>query len=158
MYRRRINLATNLRARLSYMCAHINSHNAFLAGRGRGGGRARARVLITRIVFHERNRRSAIHAFRGPARQSTARRERWDDLKPITRMYFSYKSYGPARHGMARHSPARPARYRVAILPINFHSVEHLPGYIRGLGRKGKSDHGEGSVFHSALHPECRLL
>lgn len=30
--------------------------------------------------------------------------------------------------------PAPPGR--VAILPINFHSVEHLPGYIRGLSTK----------------------
>lgn len=61
--------------------------------------------------------------------------------------------------------PAPPAR--VAILPINFHSVEHLPGNIRGLsleerrkrqrhgGRERERKRGKCLSFRT---PECRLL
>lgn len=48
-------------APLSPTCEHINSHNAFLAG---WGGARPSVGLNNVVVFHERNRRCAIHAFR----------------------------------------------------------------------------------------------
>lgn len=100
-----------------------------------GAGHVRRAGLNNAVVFHERNRDTRVSVPRDnrpPVGEVV-------DLKRIKRMYFSYKSYGPP-------TPAA----RVAILPINFHSVEYLPG-LHPRSRKTGRRQTEESVIYSAF-------
>lgn len=100
-----------------------------------GAGHVRRAGLNNAVVFHERNRNTRVSVPRDnrpPVGEVV-------DLKRIKRMYFSYKSYGP---------PTSAAR--VAILPINFHSVEYLPG-LHPRSRKTERRQAEESVIYSAF-------
>jgi len=104
-------------------------------------GRGPSAGLNNVVVFHERNRAVTRYTRFGPARQSTTRRGGRRLETYYVNVFFIEE---------LRPDTARPCSDHVAILPINFHSAEHLPGYIRGLGGKEKK-RGEESVFHSAL-------
>lgn len=158
---------TNLRCLYTHTRAYINSHNAFLDG---GSGRARPATLNNAVVFHG-------------ARAVPCRA-----VQCNTRVLVHEKTIDPAAAAgggrletyyanvffIEELRPAPPAR--VAILPINFHSVEHLSGYIRGLSsakeqekkkrktERRQEERREENVFHSALQdvdyfsPSCRIF
>lgn len=95
--------------------------------------------LNNAVVFHERKSpvaraRRYIHAFRS----RRCGRGRSDQLETYYANVFFIEELRPG---------TLPGR--VAILPINFHFAEHLPGYI-SRSRKQGGKRTEGSVFHPA--------
>jgi len=133
----------NLRARR--ICAHIRSHNAFLAGAWRGP----SADLNNVVVFHERNRAVARYTRFGPARQSTARRGGRRLETYYVNVFFIEE---------LRPDTARPCFRPCRDIANKFSFHRAFAGLHPRSRRKRKETDAERKVSFIPHYPECRLL